>query len=189
MDATLKNHQQKGVVLVMTLAILLIVTILGVSSVQMTSVMGRIVRNTADSDVAFRAAEAALIAAEEIVEGETALGGYQANANGKYESLTVAEEAAADANGDTGARWERDVVWDGVNSIPVAYTDAEAGSEPRYIVEYVKTVLSDEDRLNLDNVGGGAGADRTIIFRITAAGQGKTEGTQVVLQSSYGKKF
>ena len=47
-------RNQKGVVLVMTLAILLIVTIVGVSSVQMTSVLSRMVRNTNDGDVAFR---------------------------------------------------------------------------------------------------------------------------------------
>jgi type IV pilus assembly protein PilX len=50
-------------------------------------------------------------------------------------------------------------------------------------------VVSAEDSLNLDNVGGDSGTDQTQVFRITALGVGKSESAKVYLQTTYGKKF
>ena len=179
MNHPVKSKEQKGVVLVITLVLLLIVTLLASSSVQLSTVYGRMARNITDTTVAFRAAEAALLEAELIAETETSLTAYQANAAGKYEIVDV----------NSLPRWDDpDVdIWEGTNSVAVAYGD---GSEqPRYIIEFVKTLLSEDDRLNLDNVGGGTGADRTQVFRIIARGKGKTDAAEVLLQSTYGKKF
>ncbi len=173
-----KNPQnQSGAILIMTLIILLIITVLGASSVQVTSLLEKMARNATDTSVAFRAAEAAIIEAERIVEDETALTAYQANTGGKYEVQAVGVIP----------RWTDDATWDGVNSVEVDYSDGAA--KPQYIIEFEKSVLSDEDRLNMDNVGGETGAARTQMFRVTALGIGKTESAKVVLQSTYGKKF
>ncbi len=170
-------HKQSGAVLILTLVILLIVTLLGTSSVEVTGMLEKMARNSTDTSVAFRGAEAAIIEAENIIEGETALTPYQANASGKYVSQAVGVVP----------RWEEDATWDGVASVAVDYSDGVA--QPLYIIEYVKTVLSEEDRLNMDNVGGGTGADRTQMFRVTVLGTGKTSSAKVLLQSTYGKKF
>ena len=171
------QRQQSGVVLVITLVTLLILTLLGTSSIQMTGLSERVARNSVDSNVAFRSAEAAIQVAEQVVEAETALTLYEANANGKYEAHEVGETPI----------WEDDTYWDGVKSVAVDYSDGYA--QPLYMIEFIETVLTDEDRLNLDNVGGGVGADRTQVFRITALGTGRTESAKVLLQSTYGKKF
>ncbi len=171
------QRKQSGVVLIITLVTLLVLTLLGTSSIQMTGLAERIARNSVDSNVAFRAAEAAIQIAEQVVEAETGLTPYEANVNGKYEAHDVGASPI----------WEDETYWQGVKSVAVDYSDGYA--KPRYVIEFVETVLTDEDRLNLDNVGGGVGADRTQVFRITALGTGRTESAKVLLQSTYGKKF
>ncbi|HIL98502.1 MAG: PilX N-terminal domain-containing pilus assembly protein [bacterium] len=171
------QSKQSGVVLVITLVTLLILTVLGTSSVRITGLAERIARNSVDSDVAFRAAEAAIQVAEQVIEAEIALTPYEANSNGKYEAHNVGESPI----------WEDETYWQGVKSVQVDYSDGYA--KPRYVIEFIETVLTNEDRLNLDNVGGSVGADRTQVFRITALGTGRTESAKVLLQSTYGKEF
>jgi type IV pilus assembly protein PilX len=170
-------NKQSGVVLIMTLIILLIVTLLGTSSIQMTSLLERMSRNATDTSSAFSAAEAALKAAEANVELETSTMAYAANANGKYESQGV----------DVTPRWETATTWTAPNAITATYSGSV--NPPSYIIEFVQAVRSGDDQLNLDNVGGDAGSDITQIFRITAQGKGKTTAAKIYLQSTYGKKF
>jgi type IV pilus assembly protein PilX len=161
----------------MTLIILLIITVLGASSVQSVSLLEKMARNTTDTRIAFRAAEAAIIEAERVVESDTALTSYQANTGGKYELQAVGVTP----------RWTETATWNGVNAVEVDYSDGL--TKPQYIIEFERSVLAEEDRLNMDNVGGETGAARTQMFRVTALGTGKTESAKVILQSTYGKKF
>jgi type IV pilus assembly protein PilX len=172
-----QSRNQSGVVLIITLIILLILTLLGTSSIQMTGLLERMARNTTDTNAALGAAEAGLLAAESIVEDETALTDYEANTAGKYKIL---------GTGVT-PRWQTTSTWTGGDSLATTYTGS--ASPPRYIIEFVKTVVSVEDSLNLDNVGGGGGTDQTQVFRITSLGVGKSAAAKVYLQSTYGKKF
>jgi type IV pilus assembly protein PilX len=171
------SHSQSGAILILTLIILLIITVLGTSSVQSVSLLEKMARNTTDTSIAFRGAEAAIIEAESVVESDTALTSYQTNTGGKYELQAV---------GIT-PRWTEAATWDGVKAVEVDYSDGMA--KPQYIIEFERSVLAEEDRLNMDNVGGETGSARTQMFRVTALGTGKTESAKVILQSTYGKKF
>ena len=62
-------RQQQGVALFISLVLLLVLTIIGVSSVQTTSLEVRMTRNAHDSTLAFQAAESALRDAEEQLDG------------------------------------------------------------------------------------------------------------------------
>ena len=59
-----RHSHQDGIVLVTCLVILLILTMLALSSVQSTSLQELITRNQRDSNLAFNAAEAAIVVAE-----------------------------------------------------------------------------------------------------------------------------
>jgi type IV pilus assembly protein PilX len=177
MRACPNSHSQSGAILILTLIILLIITVLGTSSVQSVSLLEKMARNTTDTSIAFRGAEAAIIEAESVVESDTALTSYQTNTGGKYELQAV---------GIT-PRWTEAATWDGVKAVEVDYSDGIA--KPQYIIEFDRSVLAEEDRLNMDNVGGETGSARTQMFRLTALGRGKTESAKVILQSTYGKKF
>ena len=61
--------------------------------------------------------------------------------------------------------------------------------QPVYMIEHIGTVTSDEDRLNIDNIGQNPNTCCTQMFRITAQGSGGTSSAVVMLQSSYGKRF
>jgi type IV pilus assembly protein PilX len=168
---------QKGVFLIVTLVILLVVTLLVISSVQSTKLQMLMSRNARDGRVAFQAAEAGLRIAESRLETESSLAGYQANGSGKY-----IERIAGETN-----RWAEDATWQGTNSLTVPYSDS--ATSPRYIIEFVGTIIAEEDWLNMDNVGGGVGADRTQMFRVTAIGTGKTGAAKSMVQSTYGRRF
>lgn len=170
-------QKQSGVVLIVTLVIVLIVTLLGVSSVQTTNTQMRMSRNARDGRVAFQAAEAGLKVAESLLATESSLTAYQANSNGKYVARAVGQVD----------RWDEDATWQGGNSVLVDYTDS--AESPRYIIEFIKTVVSEEDRLNMDNVGGGTGSGRTQMFRVTSFGTGKTASAKAMIQSTYGRRF
>ncbi|MBD3646053.1 MAG: pilus assembly protein, partial [Pseudomonadales bacterium] len=62
-------------------------------------------------------------------------------------------------------------------------------AQPRFIIEFTKTVVSEEDRLNIDNIGGSTGSGRTQMFRATAYGTGGTASAHAMIQITYGKRF
>ena len=172
--------REKGVVLFMSLVMLLIITVLGLSSVQTTSLQERMARNSRDSNLAFQSAEAAIKAAEAIVNDyvveESFDGLVDDNAGLFYE------------NGyDSTQNW---VGFDWVNG--EFYTAAPiegTAADPKYIVEVVKTVVAYDDTLNLNNIGQDTGSGRTHIYRITAYGTGGTSTAHVMIQSTFGKRL
>jgi len=177
------RDRQGGVVLFMSLIMLLIITVLGLSSVQTTSMQERMARNSRDVNLAFQAAESAIKDAETIVEELASLSDFDApdaNANGLYYEADFDEES----------NWKA-VDWDAEdgNYFTASTTVSNVASQPKYIVEHVKTVVSDEDRLNLDNVGQDTGSGRAQIFRVTVYGTGGTDSARVMIQSTYGKRF
>lgn len=171
---------QEGVVLFLSLVMLLMLTILGVSSVQTTSLQQRMATSANDSNLAFQSAEAALRDGEDYLETLTSLLNFDAagaNDNGLYYDA----DPAADPNWQT-------LDWSGSTGFRQGTTTGVA-VQPRYIIEHVKTVVSDADALNLDNIGQDTGSGRTQIFRITARGTGGTASAQTMIQSSYGVRF
>lgn len=176
------QNQQQGVVLFMSLVMLLMLTVLGISSVQTTSLQLRMARNATDSNLAFQASESALRDAERFIETLNDMNdfdGANANNNGFYYEANP---------GDT--PHFRALDWSGANGFKVAETTLTGIAEqPKYIVEHVKTVISDADALNLDNIGQDTGSGRTQIFRVTARGTGGTDTAQVMIQGTYGKRL
>ena len=190
MNVKFGKHNQSGIALFMSLIMLLIITVLGLSSVQTTSLQERMARNARDSNLAFLAAESALKDAAKLIESldslEAALGippgGCQNSpeaADGYYYSKAY----------NCRQNWEA-IDWvEGTGSIE-ALTDVEGVfAQPRYIIEHVKTLSAFEDRLNLTNIGEELGAGRVQVFRVTAYGTGGTQSARAMIQSTYGRAF
>ena len=178
----LTRNKEEGVVLFMCMVMLLLLTVLGISSVQTTTLQQRMARNAGDTNLAFQAAESALRDGEEYLETLTALTDFD-GANAENNGFYYEEDPGNDPNWKT-------LDWSGADG----YRDAETsitGVEitPKYIVEHVKTVISDADALNLDNIGQDTGSGRTQIFRVTARGTGGTATAQVMIQGTYGKRL
>ncbi len=167
--------QQSGVALFISLVLLLVLTIIGVSSVQTTSLEVRMTRNEHDSMLAFQAAESALEDGEQQVFALTTPETFGV-VQGRYLVADVGELN----------HYQRPDIWEDANSIEAGIEVEGVASQPRYILEHVATVVSEENAHQLDDPYGGGAQKRIEVYRVTAMGVGGTENARVVLQSVYG---
>jgi type IV pilus assembly protein PilX len=149
------------VVLIVALVLLLVLSVLGISSMQGTVMQERMAGNTFDRALAFQAAEAALR------EGELAA---QDPANVLYDIETSPAPAAEDLAGD-------DATWVGVQDL--AFNDLPAN--PQYLIERQRAFPPLEADQPMEPA----------LLQVTARGSGRyvdSDGdttTVVVLQSIY----
>lgn len=163
---------QRGAALVVALIILLILTILGVTAMQTTTMEEKMAGNARDRDLAFQAAEAALRDGEAFVEGQATTAAFNGT-NGLY--------SETDAEPD----WTSSASWGSSDSRAYNGTIEGVSSQPRYYIKILAVVSAPRTSMVLPpNVGG-----TVTIFRITARGVGSSPNSQVVLQSRYGKAF
>ena len=196
-----KVHQ-KGLALFMSLVILLVVTLLGVASVQTTMMEEQMSRNSRDANIAMLAAESAIEDGETYIE---TLGAAQAAddaaklaAGETPVELLAFIDVDAEANGlyfeasstDT-PNWVG-VVWSDPDGSYLSASTSIAGVEtqPKYIIEYIKTVnVVERDSINVNNVGQSVVTGRSQIFRVTAFGTGGSADARAMLQSTYGRRL
>lgn len=174
-------RKNTGVALFISLVLLLVLTILGVSVVQTTSLEIRMARNEHDSLLAFQAAESALRDAETMLEATTSVFAFNdTGVGGLWDQPDL-----GDPN-----RWEDAAIWgDGRTIIaPTAIAGTPGQAQPRFMVEHVASVQRDENAYQQDNEYNSAGtADSVEVFRITALGTGGSPNSRVMLQTTYGR--
>jgi len=158
-------HQQRGAVLAVSLIMLLLLTILGITAIQTTTMQERMAGNSRDLNMAFQAAEAALR------KGEI--------------DLTAATVPAFDGTGGhfTPAALNADEIWETIDwsTSAINYTTTLYGvaAQPQYIVEELPTIAKNTGSLE-------AGLAGTVQFyRITSRAVGATSNSIAMLQSVY----
>ena len=172
-----ERSRQSGVALFISLVLLLVLTILGVSAVQTTSLEERMARNSHDSLLAFQAAEVALREAETFLFNNinSTAGFTTAGNNGLWRAAEYDEDE----------RWTQANIWTGANSVVIPTAIAGVTEQPRYIIAWVATVQR-ADNPYLQGSSYAALFDRVEIFRITARGIGGSPNARIVLQSAFG---
>ncbi|MEM9620950.1 MAG: PilX N-terminal domain-containing pilus assembly protein [Pseudomonadota bacterium] len=175
-SAGLQIKQQAGVALFISLVLLLILTIIGVSAVQTTSLEVRMTRNEHDTLLAFQAAESALRDAEVQLEAIPSTVAFD-DTNGLYQVAALGDEDV----------WKDVNVWTGANSVVAANDIDSTAEDPRYIIEYLGAVVREENQHQVEDPYSGGGNDRIEMFRITARGVGGTANSTVLLQTTYGR--
>jgi type IV pilus assembly protein PilX len=174
-------NNQRGVALFISLVLLLVLTIIGVSAVQTTSLEERMARNTHDSVLAFEAAEVALRSGETFLRtnvNSTALFPVGGN-NGLWKASDYGQTE----------HWQQANIWTGTNSVQLPNNSiAGVSKQPRYIIEWVASVQR-SDNPYLQGSSYSALFDRIEIFRVTARGIGGSPNARVMLQSTYGLIF
>ena len=177
------QHKQRGVALIMSLVMLLILTILGLSSVQSTSLQLRMSLNARDNDLAFQASESAVREAEGWMSTNTSLLVFQAaNSNGLYDAPDLGSVNLSTFDWNNPGNDMRGYI---TLSTPLS----QVATQPKYIIEWAKTVMSEADTLNMGNIGQDTGSGRTQVFRVTTYGTGGTDSAHVMIQTTYGKRF
>lgn len=176
--AQLAFHKNRGVALFISLVLLLVLTIIGVSAVQTSTLETRMARNEHDTLLAFQAAESALRDGENFLETVVSTDGFtDGGGNGLW---TVAEL-------DQTNRWETAEVWIGGTSVQAPTNVGVVQQPPRYLIEHVASVVREENAYQINDPYAATAADRIEIFRITARGVGGSTNARVVLQTTYGR--
>jgi len=194
--------RQRGSALIICLLMLLAVLMLGTSSAQIALQEEKASRGDHDRQIALQSAEAALKDAEQDIES---------SARSDLFSLARIDSFTKDCGRSTGDRhlglclpaprgaapvWKRIGSVDGnTPSVPYGHftgqtVQAGAGGlsakPPRYIIELVSTSEKNAAKSTDKNMANTEETTR-MFFRITAIGFGRTEATQVVLQTYYQK--
>lgn len=174
-NKTLYMARQRGVVLVVSMILLLVITILGVSAMTTSKLELQMSANNKDRHVALQSAEAALRDAEDHLNNTGGLstsmtdactGGYCTSTSSLTRPLSTIETQVFDVAG---------------KYIAYAGDVAPARTQPRYIIQFLNYVTP-EDVIDLNYV---AQLGDPEMYRITAIGYGALDGTRVLLQVTY----
>jgi len=171
------SYKQRGVVLLTGLTMLLLLTLLGVSGLQMISLEERMASNMRDRNLAFQASESALRDAEAFILTLPDLTLFANNTSGLYDIDAPVPADLFDSN-----------TW---NSNFKTYSGfiPSVAEQPRYFVK-VLSVIKEQQAKNIGGYGrGGAKPKQTGLFRITARGVGGSTRSQVILRSHFAKSF
>lgn len=167
-------YRQRGAALVISLMILIVMTLIGITGMSTSSLEEKMAGNSRDRALAFQAAEAALREAE-----------------GYYEGTIVSIGAAFDGTnaGLYPAGSSPDIYDDATWANSRTYSGAIDGvaEQPAYIIELLGEVGDTSDDLNVSNYGESSGVGDLMAARVTARGVGGTDDTEVFLQTTYGK--
>ncbi|MEE9398303.1 MAG: pilus assembly protein [Methylococcales bacterium] len=172
---------QQGVALVVSLVILLLTTVIGVTAMQGTTMESRMATNMLDRERAFEAAEAALRDAESWIMAQNVNPGATSNgASGIWTDGTPFSLGDGDDTNDLNSievDWANDGTEYGATDIQGVNT------QPRYIIEEHAFIPDDE---STETLAKGRGF---FYYRVTARGTGGSDAAQVILQTMLRKRF
>jgi len=179
-------REERGAVLIAALVLLVVLTLLGLSAMQNTTLEERMAGNLRSENAAFQAAETALRA------GESWIGALfvkpVADANGSN-GVWLLDAPDADADDDQAWWRQRDASWwssyaDAVGTSTLAYgPDLNLDVLPRYLIEERGVV---RDTLNLGQQNDFVGRP---YYQITARGTGMGGQPAVILRSTYSRRY
>jgi type IV pilus assembly protein PilX len=164
MSRGMEGDPEKGSAMVMGIVFLLVLTLLAVVGMQTTILEEKMAGNLRDRELAFRAAEAALRAAEGILQSPT-LPDFDAPDQGLYQ---------ADPDLLSGLDWTELDSGKGGDDLQ------GINSSPRYVIEEHPPLYGSADVLFPDE---SVPPDR--FYRVTSKGTGGTDSAVSILQTTY----
>ena len=169
--------QHKGVVLITSLILLLVLTIAISTSVNSVLVEEKVVANQRDRLIAMESADSALREAEQWI---TDLPSEPQNSTDGETGVWATD--APQRESDAKEWWlERDSSWWAANVPQAAFSGG--GEKPRYVIESLDFI---QDSMVVGQQKDERGRS---FFRITAKGTGGTDTARVLLQSTFTKRF
>ncbi|HED19242.1 MAG TPA: hypothetical protein ENI74_07040 [Gammaproteobacteria bacterium] len=170
-------HDQQGVVLVISLLMLLVLTLIGISGMQGTILQERMASNTRDRNIAFQAAESAMRDAEVFLNTIVTTGAFDGTA-GLFSNTQTEPDYL------TAATWSS-----GANSV-AATTVSGSYSAPRFFIQRTAILTGTQGAMNLTGYANNKGTGDVTTFHITSRGiGGSADSSEVVLRSYHGRIF
>lgn len=175
------HASERGTALVFALVILLILTIIGVSAMNTTTLQEKMAHNLKDKNLAFQAAESALKRGETFVITET-------NFDKIAAPVPASNDGLHDSVGTTTSVWEDGTLWTGTDVFAYSGLDSsKLSAQPKYIIEYLGTTVDPGDPFSGGTETGSTGEKHA--FRVTARGVGGTGAAVAMVQSTVQKRF
>jgi len=187
--------RQRGSVLIVSMVMLFLLTLIGVTSMSSTSLEEKMAGNLRDQQLAFQAAEAALREGERLALNTDGLS-TTVDDNCTNGLCTRRENDAHYDSGasscDTGSGWvnprwlenDCDPSWDVWSNTAkhrqYFFKYAETVAKPKYIIEFMNL---------LDCPGSSVGSNDCEMYRVTAVAGGGTSSSSVILQSTFRKQI
>ena len=170
-------YNQQGAALAISLLMLLILTLIGVSGMQGTILQERMASNTRDRSIAFQAAESAVRDAEVFLESIVTTGGFDGTA-GLFADTQAAPDFLA------ASTWSNDA-----NSVAASAVSGSYAA-PRYLIKQTAILTGLQGAMNLKGYANNKGTGDVTTFHITARGiGGSTDSSEVIIRSYHGRKF
>jgi type IV pilus assembly protein PilX len=163
------RHQQRGVVLFVSLIMLMVMTLIGVTGMQNSSMEEKMVANVRDIDLSFQAAEAALREAETSLQ-VAVLKEFDGSNPGLYQPATR----------DNQPLWEVDTTWNAGGALDYTGSLAYLSAQPQYIIEELPPVPDPDGSVAADEP-----LPETQVYRVTARGVGGTAKAITILQAAF----
>lgn len=173
-------RRQSGAVLVVSLLFLLILTMIGVASMQTTTMEEKMAGNMRDRGVALQAAESGIRDGEAFIESVASTAAFNSSNGGLYGEFETPPEpfAAATWASDTTSR--AGTLLQGISAAP------------RFFIRYTGMATVDSSSLKVKGYGQGSPGD-VATFEITSRGTGITGGTtaatEAMVRTFYGRRF
>lgn len=166
---------QRGATLAVALILLLIITLIGVSAMQVTQLEEKMSANFQDKLLSFSAAESALKAGEKFILDQTS----EPTTYATCPSLPCVHDRYVDLDYTTQSDtwWQANAAAYGVNLPDIA-------SQPRYVIEFVQFVADSP-------IVGSSSVKSTGVYyyQITAKGTGATNSANTILQTTVARRF
>lgn len=170
-------NRQKGSALIVGMLLMIVLTLIGITTMRTTRLETMMATNAKESAIAFEAAEAAQRDAAELIEGSASVAAFN-GANG----LLGLDDADPDYNDPA--------VWTAADSREYSDTFPDVGSQPRYIIKYVGDVTNDASNdTMITGYTDSSGNPLVSLFRVTTRGTGRNDTASVVIQTYYGKIY
>lgn len=174
-------RNQRGAVLVVSLIILLVLTLIGVSTARTLQLEEKMTFASRDAKVALEVAEALVKQGERFIDGLSTTGDFDS------QSWLYKEGDAPNSLYDADT-------WDTTNSklfdVPMKGPDGESLQGKMYIEMAGLAEKEDPaDEITVGGYGQSTGGGEVQVFRIVALGQGLSDTTTRVIISHYGKRF
>jgi type IV pilus assembly protein PilX len=184
-------HSQRGAVLVVSLLLLLVMTMLALGASQATRMDERLAGNARDRDIAFQSAEAGLRAGERLIDNPALTAAPYPCSTAPCEVYELGVLTTDVGYQDWGTWWNLNA-WDYAPSAQISALPLDGGGvqlsavatrEPVFFIEELEEVT---DSLTIPPTGP---PPSRMYYRITSNGAGATANAQVVLQSTFARRF
>lgn len=169
-------QKQQGAALMMSLIFLLVLTIIGVASLNDTIMQGKMAGAMQDGNIALQGTETAIRDAEELIDDLVTMGDFGVAA-GLYLAGTNIDPFS-------------DALWTADNSIAAPLV-AGLKEAPRYVIKQAGQISVDDSAtsLNINTYSHESGSGVIFGFRIIARSTGASGNSQRIVESFYGKRF